>query len=158
MTIDEEISRLGGSVDEFAKTIASLGAERFLEKLDGWSPRDVVAHLIGWNRQVIEGADQIKRAELPSYDIDPGEDYSKVNAELIRLYPSKDAQELLEELRLSADELAGYLRSLDPEDWSRDFGVRHAGSAVTIAGTVDELIADYHHHRRQIENWLAAGR
>lgn len=39
----------------------------------------------------------------------------------------------------------------DPSFWERDFGVRHQGAPVTIGGTVDELVADYAHHRRQIE-------
>jgi hypothetical protein len=157
MTIREQITRLGHSVDEFATTIASLGAERFLEKFNGWSPRDVVAHLIGWNRHVIEGGSQIRRAQLPFYDRDPGENYSKVNAELIRRYSSKNAGELLDELRKSAAELTSYLRSLDRDEWARDFGVRHAGSTVTIETTVDELIADYDHHRRQIEDRIRVG-
>ena len=105
MTIDAQISRLDQSVEGLAAAVASLDEELFLEKLNGWSSRDIVAHLIGWNRFVIQGSKQITRGELPSYDVDPGENYSKVNAKLIREYPSTDQRELLEELRSSAREL-----------------------------------------------------
>ena len=122
----------------------------FLTPINGWSPRDIVAHLVGWNRYLVEGADQIRRGELPFYDIDPGDDYGKVNAVLVRKYSSTNREELLDELRVSARELQQYLRSLDPAEWDRDYGVRRAGATITIRNSVDELIADYDHHGVQI--------
>lgn len=79
MTIEMQVSKLGSSVDEFARCVASLDEELFFKKINRWSPRDILVHLIGWNRYIIEGSKQIKRGELPFYDIDPGENYS--NAE-----------------------------------------------------------------------------
>jgi len=133
--------------------VDSLNEELFLKKLYQWSPRDIVAHLIGWNRYIIEGSKQIKRKELPFYDIDPGEDYSKVNDVLVQQYSSRDKQELLEELQTSAHELKQFLESLDSSEWDRDYGVRHKGATITIQNTVDELIEDYDIHREQIEEW-----
>ncbi len=153
MTIDAQISRLDDSVEELAAAVASLDEKSFLERLNGWSSRDIVAHLVGWNRIIIEGSRQITRGELPFYDVDPGENYSKVNAKLIRDYPSTDRHELLDELRTSARELAGFLETLDVDTWQRDFGVRHGASIVTIRNTIEELIDDYDHHRKQIEEW-----
>lgn len=156
MTIDGQIARLDRSVEELAAAVASLDEKLFLERLNGWSSRDIAAHLVGWNRLIIEGSRQITRGELPSYDVDPGENYSKVNAKLIREYPSTERQELLEELRTSARELGRFLKTLDADTWQRDFGVRHQNSIVTIRNTVEELIDDYDHHRQQIDDW--AGR
>ena len=153
MPIDAQVARLDNGVEKLAAAVASLGEKQFLKRLNGWSSRDIVAHLIGWNRLIIEGSKQITRGELPIYDVDPGENYSKVNAELIRKYPSTDLHELLEELRISARELGQYLETLDADTWQRDFGVRHWDSTVTIRNTVDELIEDYDHHQRQIEKW-----
>jgi hypothetical protein len=153
MTIETQISQLGASVEDFARCVASLNEELFLKNINRWSPRDIVAHLIGWNRYVIEGSKQIKRRELPVYDVDPGENYSKVNAVLVREYSSRDKKELLDELQASAQELKQFLRSLNPSEWDHDYGVRHQGSTITIQNTVDELIGDYAHHREQIEEW-----
>ena len=130
-----------------------MDLEFFLERLNGWSPRDIVAHLIGWNSHVIEGAEQIQRGELPFYDIDPGENYSKVNEVLVREISATDREVLIEELHSSANGLENYLRSVAHEAWAKDYGVRHHGSRVTIRETVEELIDDYDHHRRQIEAW-----
>lgn len=152
-SIASQIARLDRGVDELAASVESLDEESYLGRLNGWSARDIVAHLVGWNRLVITGSRQISRAELPSYDVDPGENYSNVNAKLIRDYPSTDRQKLLEELRTSARELGRFLETLDDDTWQRDFGVRHQDAAVTIRNTVEELIEDYRHHRRQIDEW-----
>ena len=153
MTIEAQINKLSLSVEDFTRCVASLNEELFLKKLNDWSPRDILAHLIGWNRYIIEGSKQIKRKELPFYDIDPGESYSKVNAVLVRQYSSRDRQELLDELQVSTKELQQFLSSLDSIEWERDYGVRHKGAAITIQNTVDELIEDYDIHREQITEW-----
>jgi hypothetical protein len=153
MTIEAQITKLGLSVEDLVRCVASLEEELFLKKLNGWSPRDIVAHLIGWNLHMIEGSKQIKRRELPFYDVDPGENYSKVNAVLVRQYSSRDKQELLNELQASAQELKQFLQSIDSSEWDRDYGVRHLGAVITIKNSVDELIEDYDIHREQIEEW-----
>ena len=151
MTIEDQIVGFDRSVEAFARCVTSLDEQRFLQKLNGWTPRDIVAHLVGWNRYVVEGGRQILRGELPFYDIDPGDNYSKVNAVLVREHSSSSREELLADLRRSARELKEFLRSVDLSDWNRDHGVRHGSSTITIRNTMDELIADYDHHRKQIE-------
>ena len=76
-----------------------------------------------------------------------------MNAILIREYSSENRTELLDELKESAKELIAFLQTLDPGEWARDYGVRNMGAIVTIRSTVDELIADYDHHRDQIMDW-----
>jgi hypothetical protein len=154
VNIEAQVTRLDKNVDEFERCVSSLEERQFLTQVTRWSPRDIVAHLVGWNRYLVEGANQIRRGQLPFYDIDPGENYSKVNAVLIREYCSTNREELLDELRASAQQLRQFLRSLDPNEWDRDFGVRHHG-AVTIRSSIDELIEDYVHHRKQIVEWTA---
>ncbi len=154
MTIETELVKLPRAVEELARYVGSLDAELFLQKMNGWSPRDIVAHLIGWNRYTIQGSEQIMSGEIPFYELDPGEDYSKVNAQLIRQYPARDRQGLLAELRTSTQELQNFLKTLEPGAWDHDFGVRYRGSVITIENTITELIADYDHHRKQIETWV----
>jgi hypothetical protein len=153
MTIATQIRDLGSGAEDLAECVSSLSDELFLEKINGWSARDIVAHLVGWNRAVIEGSRQIMRGNLPSYDIDSGENYSKVNAAFVREYSSPLKGPLLAELRRSARELQEFLRSLDPGAWARDYGVENQGATVTLRSTVEELIEDYTHHRQQIEEW-----
>ena len=153
MTIEEQINELNSGVDRLVKCVSSLPEESFLKNLKKWSLRDIVAHLVGWNRYITAGSIQIMRGELPFYDDDPGEDFCNVNAELIREHSTKDREKLLAELLSTADGLKQFLESLDTEDWDRDFGVHHHGQIITIKNTVDELIADYLHHTVQIKDW-----
>jgi len=149
-SIEIQKGELAEAVESFARLISSLDEKTFLGPLGRWSARDVVAHLIGWNRYTVQGARQILRGELPFYDVDPGEDYANVNRTHLREYPSLVMDELLVELRASARELSETLSALDPNTWRRDFGVRHKGQTVTIRSTVDDLITDYAHHAEQI--------
>lgn len=149
--IDDQIRALNDAVAAFVALVDRLDQETFVGPLGRWSVRDVVAHLIGWNRYTVRGAKQIARGELPFYDVDPGEDYAKVNRDHVRAYPSLVKEELLAELRASARELTEALSRLEPDTWDHDFGVRHKGETVTIRSTVDDVVADYAHHAAQIQ-------
>jgi hypothetical protein len=161
MAVEEQTARFEHSVGAFAASAAALDEGLFLNKTDGWTPRDIVAHLTGWNRHIVRGAKQILRGELPFYDVDPGPNYSKINAELAREIGDTNRSVLLEMLAESAGELKAFLQALPPSDWYRDFGVRHqgenltaeyaGGEVVTVKSTVDDLITDYDHLRAQLE-------
>ncbi len=153
VTIEQQVRQLERSVEAFAAAVAALDERHFLAKVTNWTPRDIVAHLIGWNRYIALGAAQVLRGELPFYDVDPGPDYSKVNAALVRAHPDPDRTTLLTSLAASAHELTVFLHGVDPGAWNRDFGVRHGSETLTVKGTVDDLIADYHHHRTQLEEF-----
>lgn len=165
MTVEDQATRFEHCVDAFAASVMALDDGLFLSKVDGWTPRDIVAHLTGWNRHIVIGAQQILRGELPFYDVDPGPNYSKVNAAIVSEYDETDRSALLDQLAQTAGELKAFLRVMDPEDWDRDFGVRHKADdltvdsmdadVVTVKNTVDELIADYDHHRKHLESLRA---
>ncbi len=155
MTIEEQVRKLESAVGEFTRRITSLPHELFLRKFTDWSPRDVLAHLIGWNRYTITGCEQLKRGEAPFYFIDPGRDFSNINAASVQQYSSEDRQQLLSELEASFLELHNFLLSITLNEWQADYGVRYRGSQVTIKNTIDVLISDYIHHREEIEKWTS---
>ena len=150
---EEQIKNLSYCIQEFIRCIDTLPALLFLTKIDNWSPRDVLAHLIGWNRYTIEGCQQIRRGEIPFYFIDPGDDFSKVNALLVKKYNSSDKRRLINELETSAQELEQFLLSVDPTEWEANYGVTYEGEPVTIKNSIDVLIRDYVVHRQRIEKW-----
>lgn len=155
--IEDQILRLREGIRDLEGAVDALAPDAFLSALGNWSPRDIVAHLIGWNRSVVRGSKQLLAGELPFYDQDPGEDYSKVNAGLIAEYSSESRDELLAELEEAATELVCFLRSLTRQDWSRDSGLVHDGEPLTICDTVAELVDDYSHHTTQIREWTRHG-
>jgi DinB superfamily len=156
-TAKSQARELDESVERFIEIVNALDESQLRKPLGRWTPRDVVAHLIGWNRYTLRGCHELREGRLPFYDVDPGENYAKVNAVLIREIPSEEKSMLLEGLRSSCAELKDYLLALVPDDWERDFGVRHRGKTVTIRNSVDELIEDYRHHERQVADWAATG-
>ncbi len=156
MKIEEQINQFERCVEDFVDSFASVDQRLILSKVTNWTVRDIVVHLIGWNRYIVQGSRQILRSELPFYDVDPGPNYSNVNAALIRECTDKDRSALLKRLADSTSELVTFLRTIDPAEWDRDFGVRHIDETITVKSTMEDLIADYHHHRVQLEEFGAS--
>jgi hypothetical protein len=144
------IERLRSALDVFIADLERLPADRFLSRTYSWSPRDIAAHLIGWHRLTIEGAEEVRRGVVPFYFADAPNDYARVNADLVRRYDSTDRPWIVSELRASFAELASYALSLPPDAWAADTDVRYRGKPTTIATSVAVLIDDLDAHRRDL--------
>jgi hypothetical protein len=148
-------SHLAHAHQHFSKLIGSLSDEQFLSPMNGWAPRDVVAHLIGWNRLMIEASLSLRSGKPPAYYDDAGHDYSNINASFTAKYSSQSKPELLAELQLSLEELVKFVDSLPIEELSSTHGVmHHGGDPATIAEIIESLTSDYEDHAREIEEWL----
>jgi hypothetical protein len=154
MQTNPQIKQLDQAVSNFKTCIRDLPESKFLQLINGWTPRDVLAHLIGWNRHTITGCRQIKTGELPSYFSDAENDFSNVNAESLDLYTRTDRGLLLDELEDSSQALQNYLLFLDPDDWQTDFGAHYRDSTITIEIEVADLIKGYDDHRKEIQAWI----
>jgi hypothetical protein len=156
-TITTQLDRFETALNEFAACVGSLPEPLFLTKIHDWSPRDIVAHLAGWNRAMITGCKQLEKGELPFYYIDPGEDFSKINATFVQEIATTDRRALLAELRDSFRVLRRYVEGLDPGQWRAGTGVRdNEGQPLTIQNSIEALLGDYSNHRHEIEAWAAA--
>lgn len=152
-TVAARLSALDEAFARFRACAAALPSGRFLERMNGWSPRDVTAHFIGWNRYTIEGCREILRGVRPSYLADEPNDFSNVNRESVERYASSDRDALLEELDASFDDLKTFLLTLSAPQWEGDFGVRFKGHVITVENNVEGLRTDYDRHREAIEAW-----
>jgi hypothetical protein len=151
--IRNQVDNLNQGVKEFITCIDSLPESLFLKKMDDWTPRDVAAHLIGWNLYTIKGCRQLTKGELPFYLVDPGDDFCKINALLVKKHDSQDKKKIIKQLITSIEKLGKFLNTVTPRDWEADFGIIYKGEIITIKNCVDELINDFISHRKQIENW-----
>lgn len=143
----------------FVALIRALPEELFLESLNGWSPRDIVAHLVGWNYKMRASCQELLQGKAPSYYADAANEYREINAGLVAEFDSRDREVLLEELLSSRQALFAYLQSLEPGEWRADHGVRHySGEPATVARIVASLAGDYRDHTRQIEDWVERSR
>ena len=140
---------------DFSDVILALADARFLASMNGWSPRDIVAHLIGWNRGMIEAAGEILDGKTPAYYADAPTDYRNINAGYVARYASRSRSELLAELASSLDAFERYIRALDPSELDNSHGVLHySGRPATVAGIIASLAGDYRDHAAQIRAWL----
>ena len=143
------------AVEQFKACIEALPEGLFLEPMNGWSARDVVAHLIGWNRYTIEGSRDILRGVRPFYLDDDSNGFCNVNAASVQKYASTCRQELLGKLDASFNELKEYLLSLTLSQWCKDTAVEHEWATITVENTVFGLRDDYDKHRHAIQTWMA---
>ncbi len=151
MKREEQLEQFDKAYGKFVHVVDSLSAETFLRSLGDWTPRDIVAHLIGWNRNIRVGCGQIRNGLTPFYHQDAPNDYRNINAEFITHYNSTDRGALLAELRSSRDELVEYVRGLHEQDWAQDFGPRHyRGGPATVERCIESIMGDYIHHTEEI--------
>jgi hypothetical protein len=151
MNRDQQLDQLDKAYRNFVEGVTSLSTESFLRSLGDWAPRDIVAHLIGWNRNIRIGCGQIRNGLVPFYHKDGPNDYRSINGGLIARYNSTDRAALLRELGVSKDELVAYVTGLDLEDWDKDWGVQHyRGGPATIGRSIESLTGDYINHAEEI--------
>ncbi len=147
MTKTDQLVQFNMAFDHFVRVVQSLPPERFLAPLGEWTARDIVAHLVGWNRNVLVGCQQIQSGLQPFYHVDGPNDYRTLNAEITARFNSTDRAALLRELSKGRDLLVSYLEGVDEHEWNKDFGVQHyRGGPATIARALDSLTADYVNH------------
>jgi hypothetical protein len=155
MTSQNVTLSLKHAYQDFTKLILSLSNERFLSSMNGWTPRDVVAHLIGWNSLMIESSLSILAGKSPSYYDDVQNDYSNINSGFTAEYSSQSKQELLAEIQSSMEKLEAFIYTLPAEELIADHGVVHySGSPATVAKIINSLAGDYQYHTHQIIEWL----
>jgi hypothetical protein len=148
---DKQLADLETAYTDFMNTLQGLSVEKFLTPLGDWTPRDIAAHFIGWNRITLAGCSALREGAEPFYFYDGTNDYRKVNGKFFTQYPSKNKKELSNEIASTYDVLVEYLRSIPESEWEFDTGVVHyRGDPATVARCVDSLVRDYRKHRQEI--------
>jgi hypothetical protein len=148
---DKQLADLETAHADFVETLRSLSADDLLKPLGDWTPRDIAAHFIGWNRITLVGCSELREGVEPFYFYDGTNDYREINGRFFGQFPSSDREELLKEIAVTRDALAAYLKTIPESEWELDTGIVHyRGSPATVARCVDSLIRDYRKHRQEI--------
>jgi hypothetical protein len=152
MNGQKDMASLEHAYQDFTAIILSLSDEQFLSPMDGWAPRDVVAHLAGWNGLMIESSLAILAGKPPTCYADVQNNYSNINAGFTARYSSRSKQELLAELRSTMKEFEVFIDSLSAEDLAADHGVVHySDSPATVGRIITSLAGDYRDHAHQMK-------
>jgi hypothetical protein len=151
MNKNQQLADLDTAYTAFIDTTRTLTPRAFLASLGDWTPRDILAHFIGWNRITLIGCSELQEGKIPFYFYDGTNDYRIVNAAFFTQYASSDRDALLDEMARTLDVLTDYLKKVDEEAWERDFGIVHyRGGPATVTRCVDSLVRDYRKHREEI--------
>ena len=147
----EQLKDLELAYMAFIETVEGLSKESFLASLGDWTPRDILAHFIGWNRITLVGCAEICEGVEPFYFHDGTNDYRRVNAPFLERFSSMDRKTLLQQMASTKEALVSYLKTIEENEWDLDTGVVHyRGGPATVARCVDSLIRDYRKHREEI--------
>lgn len=153
---DTQLVDLETAYQAYMETAINLNPEQFTASLGDWTPRDIAAHFIGWNRITLAGCSALREGAEPFYFYDGTNDYRRVNAKFLTRYPSTDHAELLKEIQETKEILVTYLNTIPEAEWEMDTGIVHyRGGPATVARCVDSLIRDYRKHRQEILDGFA---
>jgi hypothetical protein len=148
---EKQLTDLETAYAAFIETMRGLSSKNLLASLGDWTPRDIAAHFIGWNRITLAGCSALREGVEPFYFYDGTNDYRKVNAKFLEQFSSIDRDLLLKEIASTKNVLVAYLKSIDEAEWELDTGIVHyRGGPATVARCVDSLIRDYRKHRQEI--------
>lgn len=147
----QQLAELDSAYEAFTQTAKGLSPEGLMKPLGDWTPRDILAHFIGWNRITLAGCAELCEGVEPFYFHDGTNDYRKVNASFFEKYNSTDGNELLGQIKSTMNALISYLQTIAEPEWELDTGIVHyRGGPATVARCVDSLIRDYRKHREEI--------
>jgi aminomethyltransferase len=152
---EEAVRRLREAADELDAVLGALPDPLLDRRLERWTPKDVAAHLVGWNHHLAQGLRQLVLGQPPFYLAQAEQDFRELNAESVARWGGLDREALRSELRRSLEELVGFLESLPAEAWERDFGVRQHDEPVTVLATAVGLAQDYTSHTERLRAWAA---
>ena len=147
----EQLTDLELAYEAFMQSAKKLSPENLMKSLGDWTPRDILAHFIGWNRITLVGCAELCEGIEPFYFHDGTNDYRKVNALFLERYNSADRDSLLDQIKMTKDALLSYLWTIEENEWEFDTQVIHyRGGPATVARCVDSLIRDYRKHKEEI--------
>lgn len=115
-----------------------------------WSIKDLLAHLIGWDRTNRDAVKSVLEGQLPAFYNHHDRDWRTYNAMLVREYKRDSFKELLTLLKQSQEQLLEFLNTIPPETFNKDFGVRFRGYKVTVQRLLEAETEDEQTHLQQI--------
>jgi hypothetical protein len=143
---DALIKDLDGEYENlYAVLVMSLGdAEKLRPVFDGWSVKDVLAHVAAWLREGargLEGVAEGRQAVLESLD----DEVDARNARFVEQWRVASVQEVETELHLAKDAFVRAVRALPPERFAEGEPARHI--------VLEEGIDHFKEHAQQTYEW-----
>jgi cobalamin-dependent methionine synthase I len=149
-TLNEMLVAMDSTRRSFIALLENIPQDKYSvpESFGKWSLRDVLAHMIGWERLAAERVAIIKQGGLP--EPIPFSDADAYNARFVETITIQEKQELIGELENTRSELRNGLASLTEEEFTRT-----AGKTVAVQKWLPHFtFAHEREHMRRIEQWI----
>lgn len=114
-----------------------------------WSPSEIIAHLILWDRYVFEERlpSMLEGGELPK-----GVDVESINGRATEFAKTHSKEPLIEELARERKKLIELMLRDDGEALTRTFSIR--GNQLTLRDYLEGLAEHDLHHQKQIDAFV----
>jgi hypothetical protein len=127
--------------------------ERPVDGVNGWSGRDLMAHLVAWQQVALDVAKELAVRERSAAKDRADADWEQrggdvVNDEIQRQWAAKPVGEVRSEFERVSGELRGYLTVVPEARW-----IKNADHQRFF---IDETLDHYDEHRKDLEAILAA--
>jgi hypothetical protein len=139
------------------ESLSEVSDEHFDEPVDGahgWSARDLVAHMVGWQEVALAVARDLAVGEtsptIARVDAEWEAKGDAMNDEMVAAWRELPAAEVRDRLKAVAGDLRGYLTVVPESRW-----VKHPTHLETF---VSETLEHYDDHKADLEAILAAAR
>ncbi len=150
-SIPEIISDLGFARSQLLKAIDGL-SQRELTQVPvypGWTVKDILAHIIGWDHRVITTLPLILQnrvGEIPSVEVD------EHNRASLAAWGDRPITELLAEIEATHGQIASILSAIDHREI--DLRRERNGRTITIRSYVINIMTEHERqHAFEIEQW-----
>jgi hypothetical protein len=128
--------------------------DRPVDAAHGWSARDLIAHMVGWQQVALTVAKQLAvgetSPEIGRINAEWDARGDELNAEMIATWRDLSPADVRDRLQSVAGELRGYLTVVPESRW-----IKHPTHLETF---VEETLEHYDDHRADLEAVLAAAR
>ena len=139
------------------EALAELSDEQLQRPIDaahGWSGRDLIAHMVGWQEFALSMAKELAVGEtsptIASMDAQWQARGDAMNADMIEAWRARPLDEVRARLRSVGGELRGYLTVVPETRW-----VKHP---THFRAFYDETLEHYDDHRTDLDAILAAAK
>ncbi|TET44221.1 ClbS/DfsB family four-helix bundle protein [candidate division TA06 bacterium] len=136
----------------FFDSVEGLSEERASKpySMGSWSVKDVVAHLVFWDEELLRSIEALMRGDRPAF-LD--QDWDSLNAREVARRKDQSLEEMLQDLEESGRGVKSLIASLDEGQLSLRRGQKWKTWDVTIEWLVSGNIGHDGHHARKIAAW-----
>ncbi len=144
-----KLARARGALLDSARSLPPPKQSRVF--LGVWSPRHILAHLIGWDCTNLQAVSELRRHKVPSFYKYHDKDWASYNSKLVARHNRGSFRQLLASAQKSHARLLAELRTLPAEEIIENRGVRFRGCTVTIERLLEAEAEDEQTHHRQLQ-------